>query len=162
MGRLEGKVCVITGAAGGIGREASLLFSEEGATVCVADVSAEAGSRRPPSAATRSSTHVDVSDPDSVSALYDAVAARCGGIDVLYNNAGIMPPTTTRSSRRSPTPGIACRRSTPRRLPLLQVRHSPSAPAWWRLGHQRRVVRRLVGAPRPRSRTPRRRAPCCR
>ncbi|MDX6424599.1 MAG: hypothetical protein QOD52_4, partial [Gaiellaceae bacterium] len=42
MGRLDGKVCVITGAAGGMGREAALLFSEEGAQVCVADVNLEA------------------------------------------------------------------------------------------------------------------------
>ena len=41
MGRLEGKVCVITGAGGGMGREAALLFSEEGARVCVADVDAD-------------------------------------------------------------------------------------------------------------------------
>ncbi len=39
MGRLDGKVVVITGAGGTIGREAALLFSEEGASVCVADVS---------------------------------------------------------------------------------------------------------------------------
>ena len=91
MGRLDGKVCVITGAAGGIGREAAVLFSDEGATVCVADVSADTGE-----AAAAACRHgffhaVDVSDSGSVRALYDAVAARCGGIDVLYNNAGIMP-----------------------------------------------------------------------
>ena len=91
MGRLDGKVCVITGAAGGIGREASLLFSEEGATVCVADVSADQGEQTAAACRDAFFQPVDVSDPDSVHALYDAVASRCGGIDVLYNNAGIMP-----------------------------------------------------------------------
>ena len=45
MGRLDGKVAVITGAAGGIGREAALLFSAEGASVVVADVTREAGEK---------------------------------------------------------------------------------------------------------------------
>jgi NAD(P)-dependent dehydrogenase (short-subunit alcohol dehydrogenase family) len=92
MGRLDGKVCVITGAAGGIGREAAKLFSDEGATVCVADVSAETG--EPAAADCRDAffQQVDVSDAASVEALYATVAERCGGIDVLYNNAGIMPP----------------------------------------------------------------------
>jgi len=91
MGRLDGKVCVITGAAGGIGREAAVLFSAEGATVCVADVSAEAGEQAAAACRDAFFHEVDVSDADSVGALYDDVAARCGGIDVLYNNAGIMP-----------------------------------------------------------------------
>ena len=42
MGRLDGKVCVITGAGGGMGREAAILFTREGAKVCAADVNAEA------------------------------------------------------------------------------------------------------------------------
>ena len=46
MGRLDGKVCVITGAGGGMGREAAMLFSEEGAQVCAADVNLEAAERR--------------------------------------------------------------------------------------------------------------------
>jgi NAD(P)-dependent dehydrogenase (short-subunit alcohol dehydrogenase family) len=91
MGRLDGKVCVITGAAGGIGREAAILFSTEGATVCVADVSAESGEHAAAACRDAFFHEVDVSDADSVRELYEDVAARCGGIDVLYNNAGIMP-----------------------------------------------------------------------
>ena len=41
-GRLDGKVCVITGAGGGMGREAAIVFTGEGAKVCVADVNLEA------------------------------------------------------------------------------------------------------------------------
>jgi NAD(P)-dependent dehydrogenase (short-subunit alcohol dehydrogenase family) len=91
MGRLDGKVAVITGAAGGIGREAALLFSEEGARVCVADVSAEAGGQTAAECREAFFQQVDVTDPESVAAMYGATAERYGGIDVLYNNAGIMP-----------------------------------------------------------------------
>jgi NAD(P)-dependent dehydrogenase (short-subunit alcohol dehydrogenase family) len=91
MGRLDGKVVVITGAAGGIGREAALLFSEEGARVCVADVSAEAGGQTAAECREAFFQQVDVTDAASVEALYRAATDRYGGIDVLYNNAGIMP-----------------------------------------------------------------------
>ena len=43
MGRLDGKVCVITGAGGGMGRDAAELFTQEGAKVCAADVNLELG-----------------------------------------------------------------------------------------------------------------------
>jgi NAD(P)-dependent dehydrogenase (short-subunit alcohol dehydrogenase family) len=92
MGRLENKVAVITGAAGGIGREAALLFSEEGARICIADVVEEAGEQTASECRDAFFQKVDVTSAESVQAMYEAAAERYGGIDVLYNNAGIMPP----------------------------------------------------------------------
>jgi len=91
MGRLDGKVAVITGAGGGIGREASLLFSEEGASVCVADVAEDQGRQTAEDAREAFFHKVDVTDPESVEDMYRVTAERYGGIDILYNNAGIMP-----------------------------------------------------------------------
>ena len=92
MGRLENKVAVITGAAGGIGREAALLFSEEGAQICIADVAEEAGEQTASECSDAFFQRVDVTSAQSVEAMYEAAAERYGGIDILYNNAGIMPP----------------------------------------------------------------------
>jgi len=91
-GRLDGKVAVITGAAAGIGREAALLFSAEGARVCVADLPASEGERTASECREAFFQPVDVADEQSVAALFEAAARRYGGIDVIYNNAGIMPP----------------------------------------------------------------------
>jgi NAD(P)-dependent dehydrogenase (short-subunit alcohol dehydrogenase family) len=91
MGRLDGKVAVITGAAGGIGREAAILFSSEGASVCVADVDPEKGEATAGECREAFFQQVDVADSESVEAMYAAAADRYGGVDVLYNNAGIMP-----------------------------------------------------------------------
>lgn len=92
MGRLDGKVAVITGAAGGIGREAAILFSAEGASVCVADMSREHAEAVAAECREAFFQEVDVSDSASAAAMYAATAERYGGVDVLYNNAGIMPP----------------------------------------------------------------------
>jgi NAD(P)-dependent dehydrogenase (short-subunit alcohol dehydrogenase family) len=91
MGRLDGKVVVITGAGGGMGREAALLFSEEGAQVCAADVDGAAAEKTAADARDALAIEVDVADADSVRAMYEQTAERYGGIDVLYNNAGISP-----------------------------------------------------------------------
>jgi NAD(P)-dependent dehydrogenase (short-subunit alcohol dehydrogenase family) len=91
VGRLDGKVCVITGAGGGIGREAAVLFSDEGASVCVADVAEEAGQETAAACREAFFFKVDVTDEVSVQEMYRSTASRFGGIDVLYNNAGIMP-----------------------------------------------------------------------
>jgi NAD(P)-dependent dehydrogenase (short-subunit alcohol dehydrogenase family) len=92
MGRLDGKVCVITGAGGGMGREAALLFSAEGASVCVADVDGEAAEETAAECRDGLAVRVDVADDQSVRDLYATTAERFGGVDVLYNNAGISPP----------------------------------------------------------------------
>jgi NAD(P)-dependent dehydrogenase (short-subunit alcohol dehydrogenase family) len=91
MGRLESKVCVITGAGGGMGRDAALLFSQEGASVCVADVDGEAAEETARECRDAFAIRVDVADEQSVQDMYAATADRYGGIDVLYNNAGISP-----------------------------------------------------------------------
>jgi NAD(P)-dependent dehydrogenase (short-subunit alcohol dehydrogenase family) len=91
MGRLDGKVCVITGAGGGMGREAAILFSAEGASVCAADVNLDAAASTAAEARDAFAQEVDVADEASVAAMMAAAAERYGGIDVLYNNAGISP-----------------------------------------------------------------------
>jgi NAD(P)-dependent dehydrogenase (short-subunit alcohol dehydrogenase family) len=90
-GRLDGKVCVITGAGGGMGREATLLFCAQGAKVCVADVDGEGAERTAADAGDAFGIQVDVADESSVRTMYEQTAERYGGVDVLYNNAGIMP-----------------------------------------------------------------------
>jgi NAD(P)-dependent dehydrogenase (short-subunit alcohol dehydrogenase family) len=89
-GRLEGKVCVITGAGGGMGADAAARFAEEGALVAVADVDGAAAEKVADEVGGLA-VQVDVADEASVQRMYLAAAERFGGIDVLYNNAGISP-----------------------------------------------------------------------
>jgi NAD(P)-dependent dehydrogenase (short-subunit alcohol dehydrogenase family) len=82
-GRLEGKVCVITGTASGIGRESAELFMSEGARVVGVDLSADAAGDL--------AIQMDVTHEDQVRDLYTRVRDEFGQIDVLFNNAGISP-----------------------------------------------------------------------
>jgi len=90
MGRLENKVAIITGGASGIGLATAKRFAAEGAKVVVADLADDAGSAL---AAEIGGTyvHVDVADEVSVQAMYARVVEVYGGVDVLFNNAGISP-----------------------------------------------------------------------
>src|SRR5215212_870316 len=90
-GRLDGKVAVITGGASGIGRETAKRFAEEGARVCVADRADEPG-RETADKVDGIYVHADVTDPDDVQSMYRESVERFGGLDVLFNNAGISPP----------------------------------------------------------------------
>jgi NAD(P)-dependent dehydrogenase (short-subunit alcohol dehydrogenase family) len=90
--RLEGKACVITGAGGGMGREAAVLFAAEGAQVCVADVNLEAAEETASLAGGGAfAVRANVAEESEVQSMMAAAAERFGGIDVLYNNAGISP-----------------------------------------------------------------------
>jgi NAD(P)-dependent dehydrogenase (short-subunit alcohol dehydrogenase family) len=82
-GRLDGKVCVITGAAGGIGAESVELFQSEGATVVGVDL--KEGSPGDLALA------ADVTSEDDVRSIYERAKDEFGRIDVLFNNAGISP-----------------------------------------------------------------------
>jgi NAD(P)-dependent dehydrogenase (short-subunit alcohol dehydrogenase family) len=83
MKRLEGKVCVITGAASGIGAESARLFASEGATVVGVDLQ--------PSAGCATSIEADVTDEQQVRDAYAQTRELHGAIHVLFNNAGINP-----------------------------------------------------------------------
>jgi NAD(P)-dependent dehydrogenase (short-subunit alcohol dehydrogenase family) len=93
MGRLDGKVSVITGAGGGMGRDAAILFTEEGAQVCVADVNLDAAKETVSlcAAGTAFAVETNVAEEESVAQMIAATKEHFGGIDVLYNNAGISP-----------------------------------------------------------------------
>jgi NAD(P)-dependent dehydrogenase (short-subunit alcohol dehydrogenase family) len=82
-GRLDGKVCVITGAASGIGAETARLFAEEAARVVGVDIAGGAVGDLP--------LQADVADEGSVREMYAEAAQEMGRIDVLFNNAGISP-----------------------------------------------------------------------
>ena len=81
--RLDGKVCVITGAASGIGAEAARLFAAEGARVVGVDL--EPGSEG------ELALQADVADEEQVRGMYARAREELGRIDVLFNNAGISP-----------------------------------------------------------------------
>jgi NAD(P)-dependent dehydrogenase (short-subunit alcohol dehydrogenase family) len=93
MGRVDGKVAIVTGGALGIGRATAQLLAREGATVAITDINDDAGEAVAQDVADAGGRarywHVDVSDEDAVREAFDAVADTFGGIDVLVNNAGI-------------------------------------------------------------------------
>jgi NAD(P)-dependent dehydrogenase (short-subunit alcohol dehydrogenase family) len=95
--RLEGKNAIVTGAAGGIGLETTILFLREGASVVMADISeqalekavAKAKEVAPDAVGQLRTAKCDVSKEADIKALVESVD-EWGGLDIMFNNAGIM------------------------------------------------------------------------
>ncbi|MFZ4984984.1 MAG: glucose 1-dehydrogenase [Blastocatellia bacterium] len=94
MSRLEGKVALITGAGGGIGRESAILFAREGAKIVVVDVTEKTGKQTVKLVRAAGGEAVfaaaDVSRADDCERMVRMAEKKFGRLDILFNNAGIM------------------------------------------------------------------------
>eukprot|EP01018_Ginkgo_biloba_P027739 Gb_19313 [translate_table: standard] len=94
VGRLEGKVAIITGGAGGIGEAAARLFVQNGAKVIIADMIDEVGKELCEALGPMATyVHCDVTEEEDVVAAVDLAVKLHGGLDIMYNNAGTMDKT---------------------------------------------------------------------
>jgi 3-oxoacyl-[acyl-carrier protein] reductase len=97
MALVQGKVALVTGGARGIGRAAAELLAEEGAFVAVADVNLGGAEDVVSGIEARGGQALalaaDISQPDQIAPMFDAVVRRFGRIDILHNNAGIFAKT---------------------------------------------------------------------
>ena len=91
MGKLDGRVAIVTGAAQGIGKAIADKVAEEGATVVAADINGEGAEQAAPAGG--SGMQVDISNEDDVKRMVEDTVAAYGKLDVLVNNAAIVPFT---------------------------------------------------------------------
>jgi len=90
MGRVQGKVAIVTGAASGLGLAAAMRLAEEGATVTLADIAEDIGEAAAEGIPGAEFAKLDVTSEAAWAALVDDVLARHGRLDVLVNCAGVV------------------------------------------------------------------------
>ena len=100
MGRLDGKIAIVTGAASGIGKVTARRMAAEGARTVVADIDADGAEAVAATIAAgggqAAAVQADLGDPGSVRAMIDAAVTSYGGLDILHNNAAATRLAATR------------------------------------------------------------------
>ena len=139
MGKLDGKVAVITGAASGMGRATAIRFAKEGAAVVVADLNSQGGEMVISEIAAAKGRAVyqrtDVTSETDIKSVIDRAVKEYGRLDITYNNAGVggaMGKIEVDQIRRL---GQDLPHSHPRGLPRNQVFDRADAQSWWRIDH---------------------------
>ena len=92
MGRIDGKVCIVTGGAMGIGKADAVVLAREGGTVIITDVSPEGEATAQEIGGDTLFIHHDVRDEEQWRSVVATVKDRFGRLDVLVNNAGVIRP----------------------------------------------------------------------
>lgn len=125
MGKLDGRVVLVTGAARGQGEQEARLFAGEGARVVLADVLDDAGATLAKELGEERAVyvHLDVTSEDDWAAAVALAKERFGKIDGLVNNAGIL-----RFNELLSTPWRSSRRSSPSTRPAASSAYAPSRP----------------------------------
>jgi NAD(P)-dependent dehydrogenase (short-subunit alcohol dehydrogenase family) len=144
QGQLDGKVALITGAGGGIGRACALRFSREGARICAADLNLSAATETAhqveDAGGSAHAVQVDTTDEQSANAMADCCVEAFGSVDVLVAAAGILTPNPGQAERHDSYSVMGISTADFQRVIDVNfwgVMHSDRAAARWMLDNGR-------------------------